>query len=135
MPARVIIIVVFGAISLILIGIVAVLIWRIIRLRRTGHRVRGQCVNVYSEENPFDRSSFRRLWFSTVSFTAPDGGRYRLEVQTRGHTLGQWIPVLVPPDDPGRARVDEPWQLWWAPALIGMISLVFVLATMMVSAS
>jgi hypothetical protein len=127
--SRVIAILIFGTISSILIGIVTVLVWRIVWLRRTGHRVRGQCVNVYSEQNPLDRSAFRRLWFSTVAFDAPEGGRYRLEVQTRRHTLGQWIPVLVPPGDPGRARVDEPWQLWWAPMLIGLIAVVFVLAT------
>ena len=132
MPPHLIATLVFGVPSLILIGIVIVLVWRILRLRRTGHRVRGQCVNVYSEENPLDRRGFRRLWFSTVAFTAPEGGRYRLTVQTQRHSLGQWIPVLVPPGDPERARVDQPWQLWWAPMLVGFIALVFVLATWMV---
>ncbi len=136
MQPRLIATLVFGVPSLILIGIVIVLVWRILRLRRTGRRVRGQCVNAYSERNPFEGSSLaRRLWFSTVAFTAPDGDRYRLEVQTRGHALGQWVQVLVPPGDPARARVDEVRQLWWAPMLVGFIAIVFVLATLMVNAS
>ncbi|WP_152361635.1 DUF3592 domain-containing protein [Microlunatus speluncae] len=132
MPNHLIAILIFGVPSLILIGIVIVLIRRIVRLRRTGQRVTGQCVNVYWEPHPTDRSVIhpRRLWFSTVAFDAPKGGgRYRLKVQTSRHSLGQWVPVLVPPGDPERARVDEFWQLWWAPMLIGLIAAVFVLAT------
>lgn len=137
MPPHLVAIMIFGTISLILIGIVIVLVWRILLLRRTGHRVTGQCVNVYWEPHPLDRSWIlpRKLWFATVSYTTPDGDRYRLQVQTRRYTLGELIPVLVPRGQPDRARVDSAWQLWWAPALVGFIAVVFVLATVMVGST
>ena len=117
---------VFGAGSLIFITTALALVGRAVWVLRVGRRVRGQCVNVYVDPIPGHRLQDR--WVSVVSFAAPDGVRYRLTVVNGGHTLGEWVPVLVPPSAPERAQVAQPWVLWRWPIALGLISIVFVLA-------
>lgn len=130
MDPRIVACVIFGAVSLILLGVMIIFVRRIVRLRRKGGRVDGQCVQVF--ERTYRGRRYRPVTFAIVAFTLSDGRRYRFEARTPRHTVGELIPVLVPLSHPEFARIDRPWQLWWESLFLGCLTVVSLLATAMV---
>ncbi|MFC7620791.1 DUF3592 domain-containing protein [Microlunatus sp. GCM10028923] len=130
MDSRLIAVLIFVAAALIMIAILGSSVWQTVRLIRTGHRLTGQCTEVYQEVRPGRR--FAPLWFATVRYTMPDGRRYALDARTRTRTVGELIMVRARTEHPEGARIDEWWQLWWRSLMIGSFTVVFVLAAWMV---
>ncbi|MFN3959989.1 MAG: DUF3592 domain-containing protein [Parvularculaceae bacterium] len=66
-----------------------------------------------------------------VEYQAPDGRTRtvtgRVSSRPRAGKLGDRVPVLINPDDSEIVRLGTPFELWFAPGLLGGIGAVFLL--------
>lgn len=94
-------------------------------------RVPGQIVGSESRvSRDRDTGRRRRMYSPVFTFAGPDGQEHRLASTWRTSSppvLGE-VTVLVPPTDPGRARIDRFASRWAGPVILGCVTLVFVVA-------
>lgn len=77
------------------------------------------------------RSSDSTTYAPVVSFVATDGEQYsfthNISRNPPAYSQGEQVPVLYPPDNPNRARIESAFSLWGGALIVGALGAVFAL--------
>ncbi len=116
---------IFGGVGVLLLLIAAFLWIRTRRFVADALRAKGKVVRLAQSRD----SEGDTVYAPVVEFTARGGGvrRFTDPVSTSpaGYKVGQRVEVLYHRQDQDRARLASKFRLYFAPALLGLIGLVF----------
>lgn len=133
MSELVIVTLVMVLLAVTLLTITVVLVVRTRRFLASAVRVPGTIVDVDSHLSRNRESGRRtRMYAPIFSFVAPDGSEQTLRSASSSRfrpTVGEAVTILVPPDDPRRARVDRFFSVWGTTLILGFLSLPWVIAS------
>jgi hypothetical protein len=95
-----------------------------------GVEVQGTVVRLESSSDSDGTS------YSPVFSYAVDGQQFEYESVNSSnpptHDVGDVQTLLVDPDDPGRARQDNFWELWLLPCILGPVALVMLFLSLVI---
>lgn len=115
------------------LAITIVLVLRTRQFLADAVRVPGTIVDVESSTSR-DRDTGRRtpMYRPVFSFVGPDGAEHSLTSSASSNsrpTVGDTVTILVPPDNPQKARIDSFLSVWGVAAIMGIVTVPFVIAS------
>lgn len=124
---------VFGGVGIVLAVVAVIVVGVTLGALRDGARTEGTVVDVVARtsttEDSDGRSRESTAYHPTVRFRA-DGRTYTFTSSTGSdppaYEVGDRVPVVYDPADPGDARVNTFWSLYLAPIVLGGLAVVFL---------
>lgn len=98
------------------------------RLLATAQRVQGQIVEHRRKRNRDNRT---HTYAPVFTFTGGDGREHRVESTTftnKARELGP-VTVLVPADQPEKAKIDTAFGRWGTTIILGLLTAAFLVAS------
>lgn len=87
----------------------------------TGERAQGEVIRFVETSDDMQRAVFRFTGANGQVHTVTDGTQSTHKL----YELGEIVPIVYNPDDPGKARKDGAVSLYLAPVALGLMSMLF----------
>ncbi len=92
----------------------------------------GEVVQLDETEHPspLNPGARRSRYHAVVRFEADDGESYTVRARQAGretgYMVGETVPVRYWAGSPDRASIDDTWEIWGSPVILGALGLAFL---------